>query len=146
MTKEYDTDPTVTDLGQAKVQVHGTLGTVKAGSRMCKVGEGVVVAHPDDAPYLIRWDGSREELKCSSDGAIIMPPVAGLDSMTINFSISSAFESIGLDRGWLTREQQLIEDLRDVVKPSAINDVSIERTGYLVTLCRRALNVLEDLT
>lgn len=147
MTKDVEVELHVTDLGRAKVAVDGTFCTVPAGSRIAKVAEGLVVCAPDSPPYLVRWDGVREELKVTKDGAIVLPPVPGLDEMSINMTLVSLFESVGGDAGkWLTREQQIINDLREAVKPSAVNEVSVKRTAELVALCRRALDVLEDVT
>ena len=62
-------------------------------------------------------------------------------------TLVSLFQSVGGDAGkWLTREQQIINDLREAVKPSVVNEVSVKRTAELVALCRRALDVLEDVT
>ena len=145
---DYDDDQGAADLGIAKVEVVGTtLGTVKAGSRICRVSEGFVVAHPDDPPYLLHWSGARVELKATADGAIIMPPVAGLDSMSVNLTVAAFFETVGFDSGkWLTREQQLIEDLRAATRHGAVHEITHRRVAELVGLCRRALDVLEDVT
>lgn len=144
MSDQYDPDASAADLGQAKVAVTGsTLGTIKSGARVCRVSEGLIVAHPDDPPYLIRWCGKRVDLEITKDGAIVLPPAPGIDLLTVNLTVTGFLESVGFDSAkWLTREQQLIEDLRAAVSQNAVG-VTFES---LHTLCRRALDVLEDLT
>ena len=84
-----------TVLGTVTTPQEGTLCTIKAGSRVAKVWDGLVVVHPDDPPMLIRWNGTHEKLALTSDGAIALPPIPPPD-MTISQVVRAMFELEGI--------------------------------------------------
>lgn len=138
-----DDDMGVTDLGKAMAPIDGTLCSVKAGSRIAQVLEGLVIAHPDDPPYLVKWDGQKLELEVR-DGAVVMPtfdiapPDDSMSAQLMRMIVEETHE-------WMTPQQLLIHDLRNELRGDKV-DLSPERVTRLLVLCRRSLDVLEDIT